>query len=90
MAAKGIILPCYRTMSPQDQITFRRWLWLNTFVGCILITGLLVMALLGSNAQPGKEVIAGGMTDKFAASTVPSERLSQNSQASSRGSVRSR
>jgi hypothetical protein len=52
-------------MSPQDQITFRRWLWLNTFVGCILITGLLAMALLGSNAQLGKEVIAGGMTEQI-------------------------
>jgi len=77
MTSKRIIVPSYRTMSPQDQITFRRWLSLNALVGCILMVRLLAMAFLGSNAQPGKEVIAGGMTDKFTARIVPSERLSQ-------------
>jgi hypothetical protein len=58
----------YRDLSPQDQATFRRWLWLNTVVGVILAAGLVAMALVGSNADRSRtEVAAGAATGKAAA-----------------------
>jgi hypothetical protein len=78
MGSKGQILIQYRTMSPQDQATFRRWLRLNAVVGSILTAGLVAMALVGSGApRPGEEVVAGGTTGKLAAHGVPNGRPSQ-------------
>ena len=67
----------YRTMSPQDQATFRRWLRLNAVAGSMLAAGLIAMALVGSSAAPpAHDVVAGGMT-KLAANALPSRPLSQ-------------
>jgi hypothetical protein len=71
MGSKGQILVQYRTMSPEDQATFRRWLRLNAVVGSILAAGLVGMALVGSNAErPGTE-IAAGTNGKVAAYALP-------------------
>jgi hypothetical protein len=77
MGSKGQILLQYRTMSPQDQATFRRWLRLNAVVGSILAAGLVAMALVGSGAAPsGQGVVAGGTTGQLA-HALPYGRLSQ-------------
>jgi len=67
MGSNGQALHQYRTMSPQDQAEFGRWLRLNTVVGSILAAGLVVMALVGSNAdQSGTEITASGTSGKAA------------------------
>jgi hypothetical protein len=77
MGSNGQTLLQYRTMSSEDQATFRRWLRQNAVVGSILAVGLVVMALIGSNAdRSGTEIAASGASGKVAAYTVPS-RVSQ-------------
>jgi len=67
----------YGRMSPQDQAEFGRWLRLNTVVGSILAAGLVVMALVGSNAdRSGTEIAASGTSDKAAAYALTT-RVSQ-------------
>jgi hypothetical protein len=34
----------YRRLNSEDQKAFRRFLWANTVVGAILLTGLIVLA----------------------------------------------
>jgi len=66
----------YRNLSPQDQATFRRWLWLNAVVGVILAVGLVAIALVGSNADRSQtEVAAGAATGQAHANVLPN-RLS--------------
>jgi hypothetical protein len=77
MGSKGQILLQYRTMSPQDQATFRRWLRLNAVVGSIVAAGLVAMALAGSNPdQSGTEIAANSTGGKVAAYALPT-RLSK-------------
>jgi hypothetical protein len=77
MASNRRILIQYRTLSPQDQVTFRRWLRLNAVVGFILAAGLVAMALVGSNADgAGPEIAATATNGKVAAYAQPS-RVSQ-------------
>jgi hypothetical protein len=77
MGSKGQILVQFRTMSPEDQATFRRWLRLNAVVGSILAAGLVAMALVGSNAdRPGTQIAASGVSGKIAAFAQPA-RVSQ-------------
>ena len=67
----------YGRMSPQDQAEFGRWLRLNTVVGSILAAGLVVMALVGSNAdRSGTEIAASGTSGK-AATYALTTRVSQ-------------
>ena len=33
----------YRKLNSEDQKEFRHWLWANTVVGAILLTGLIVL-----------------------------------------------
>ena len=44
----------YRKLNSEEQKVFRRWLWANTVVGAILLTGLIV---LGSKV-PGDQSVA--------------------------------
>jgi hypothetical protein len=77
MGSKGQILVQFRTMSPEDQATFRHWLRLNAVVGSILAAGLVAMALVGSNAdRSGTEIAASGASGKVAAYALPT-RASQ-------------
>jgi len=65
----------YRDLSPQDQATFRRWLWLNTVVGAILAVGLVALALVGSNADRSRTEVAGGAaTGEAHANVLPNRR----------------
>ena len=41
---RGEIIYEYHKLSPEDQKTVRRWLWVNVVVGAILVTGLIVLA----------------------------------------------
>jgi siroheme synthase len=51
MGMKGQVLVQYKTMSAEDQATFRRWLRLNVVVGFIIATGLVAMAVVGTTDQ---------------------------------------
>ena len=42
----------YKTMSPEDQRGFNRWLTGNAIIGSILAMGLIAMAIGGFNAAP--------------------------------------
>ena len=67
MGSNRQVLLQYRTMSPQDQATFRGWR-LNTAVGSILVAGLVVMALVASNVdQSGTKIAASGTSAKVIA-----------------------
>jgi hypothetical protein len=35
----------YQKLNSEDQKTFRRWLWANTVVGAILLSGLIAVAV---------------------------------------------
>jgi hypothetical protein len=77
MGSKGQILVQYKTLSSQDQATFRRWLRLNAVAGFILTAGLVAMALVGSNAdRSGTEIAATATSGKVAAYAQPT-RVSQ-------------
>ena len=76
MGSKGQILDQYRTLSSQDQATFRRWLRLNVVVGSILTAGLVAMALVGSNAdRSGTETAGTATSGKVAAYSQPTRVL---------------
>ena len=50
---RGEFINEYQKLNSKDQKTFRRWLWANTVVGAILLTGLIALA-----SFPGKESAA--------------------------------
>jgi hypothetical protein len=41
---RGEFINAYQKLNSEDQKAFRRWLWANTVVGAILLTGLIVLA----------------------------------------------
>ena len=41
---RGEIINEYQKLNSEDHKTFRRWLWANTVVGAILLTGLIALA----------------------------------------------
>ena len=72
MGSKGQGLLQYKTMSPQDQITFRRWLGLNAVVGFVMAVGLVAMALAGSNSsRSAMHAAAAGQTETVTAYALP-------------------
>jgi hypothetical protein len=50
---RGEIINEYERLNSKDQIAFRRWLWANTVVGAILLTGLIALAVKFSGAESG-------------------------------------
>jgi hypothetical protein len=50
---RGEIINQYQKLNSEDQKTFRRWLWANTVVGAILLTGLIAVAV--TSKLPGDE-----------------------------------
>ena len=49
---EGYISRFYKTMSPEDQRGFNRWLTGNAIIGSILAMGLVAMAIAGFNSAP--------------------------------------
>jgi hypothetical protein len=47
---RGEFVNEYQKLNSEDQKTFRRWLWANTVVGAILLTGLIALALQGDQS----------------------------------------
>ena len=47
---RGEIIYEYRRLNSEDQKAFRRFLWANTVVGAILLTGLIAVALQGDES----------------------------------------
>jgi hypothetical protein len=68
---RGEFINEYQKLNSEDQKTFRRWLWVNTVVGMILLAGLIALAL----KVPGDE---SGATAQHATmrtqAKLPSER----------------
>jgi hypothetical protein len=59
--AKGKIIQQYRTMSPEDQLTFNRWLKANAVVGLVVLAALVAMAVVGANSErPRDPMLAAG------------------------------
>ena len=50
---RGEIIYEYRKLNSEDQKAFRRFLWANTVVGAILLTGLIVLASKNPGAESG-------------------------------------
>ena len=48
---RGEIINEYQRLNSENQKAFRRWLWANTVVGAILLTGLIVL----TSKFPGDE-----------------------------------
>jgi hypothetical protein len=47
---RGEFINEYQKLNSEDQKTFRRWLWANTVVGAILLTGLIALASVKSES----------------------------------------
>jgi len=47
---RGEIIYEYQRLNSEDQKAFRRFLWANTVVGAILLTGLIAVALQGDES----------------------------------------
>jgi hypothetical protein len=72
----------YKTMSPEDQREYNRWLTGSAVIGSILAMGLVAMAIAGFNSAPlptvanskNHDVIASkpGLDDISARSRTPS------------------
>jgi hypothetical protein len=63
---RGEFINEYQKLNSEDQKTFRRWLWANTVVGAILLTGLIALA-----SFPGKESQATAQCCNAYASQTP-------------------
>jgi hypothetical protein len=75
MGSTGQILLQHNTMSPQDQITFRRWLRLNAVVGFVMAAGLVGMALVGSNSsQSAMNTAAARQAENVTAFALPNAK----------------
>jgi hypothetical protein len=48
---RGEFINEYQKLNSEDQKAFRRWLWANTVVGAILLTGLIAL----TSKFPGDE-----------------------------------
>ena len=42
---RGEMINRYQKLNSEDKKTFRRWLWVNTGVGAILLAGLIALAV---------------------------------------------
>ena len=47
---RGEIIYEYQRLNAEDRKSFRRFLWANTVVGAILLTGLIAVALQGDES----------------------------------------
>jgi hypothetical protein len=47
---RGEIIYEYQKLNSEDQKVFRRWLWANTVVGAVLLTGLITLAYKGDES----------------------------------------
>ena len=56
---KGQIIRQCRNRSPEDRLTFDRWLVGNAVVGSIMVIGIVVIAVAGSTSTPPEVQIAG-------------------------------
>jgi hypothetical protein len=58
---KGQIIRQSKNLSPEDRLTFDRWLIGNAVVGSIMVIGMVAMAVAGSTATPPHEVQVAGV-----------------------------
>ena len=79
---KGYISRFYKTMSPEDQRIYIRWLAGNAIIGSILATGLVAMAVAGFNSTPSPTVA----TSKNP--VLPADEISAQSYTDPRAAMR--
>jgi hypothetical protein len=53
---RGEIIYEYRRLNSEDQKAVRRFLWANTVVGAVLLTGLIVLASKLPGDDPGATI----------------------------------
>jgi hypothetical protein len=70
---KGYISRFYKTMSPEDQRVYDRWLMGNAIIGSILAMGLVAMAIAGFNSTPSPAVANSKNSDVIASKPHPHE-----------------
>jgi hypothetical protein len=58
---KGQIIRQSKNLSPEDRLTFDRWLIGNAVVGSIMAIGMVAMAVAGSTSIPPHEVQVAGV-----------------------------
>jgi hypothetical protein len=58
---KGRIADQYRTLSPEDQATFNRWVRCNAVVGSLIAVGLTAMAIAGYRSGVSQEMEVAGV-----------------------------
>jgi len=68
---RGEMINEYQKLNSEDQKTFRRWLWANTVVGAILLSGLIVLA----SKSPGDKSEAIARYNVYASQAPPRARL---------------
>jgi hypothetical protein len=69
---RGEFINEYQKLNPEDQKTFRGWLWANTVVGAILLAGLIALALKLPAGQSGATAQHAMRTQ----ASLPAERTS--------------
>jgi hypothetical protein len=62
MGGKGRVFQQAKKLSPQDRLTFHRWLTGNAVVAFILAAGLVAMVMWGSNSVREPALAAGKLT----------------------------
>jgi hypothetical protein len=75
---KGYISRFYKTMSPEDQRIYNRWLMGNAVIGSILAMGLVAMAIVGFNSAPSPTVATGKNPDVVASKARPNNMSAQS------------
>jgi hypothetical protein len=50
---RGEVIYEYQKLNAENQKAFRRFLWANTVVGAVLLTGLIALALKAPSDQSG-------------------------------------
>jgi hypothetical protein len=70
---EGYISRFYKTVSPEDQRAYDRWLTSNAIVGSILAMGLVAMAIAGFNSAPSPMVANNTKPDVIASKPRPND-----------------
>jgi hypothetical protein len=71
---RGEVIYEYQKLNAEDQKAFRRFLWANTVVGAVLLTGLIALAI--KVPGDGSEATAQNATERATQAKPAPERAS--------------
>jgi hypothetical protein len=72
---RGEVIYEYQKLNAEDQKAFRRFLWANTVVGAVLLTGLIALALIGPSDQSGATAQSAAMDTQAKLAPEPASVL---------------